>query len=100
MGLGLGGEVGAGDLFDQLARPGFALGDGLQPRQGGAAEVDDVAAGGDQAQLLQQGAIIQQVFGVIAEPSAHFGPMQAWRRRVGGEVQGSAQADLSSGQKL
>ena len=57
MGLGLGGEVGAGDRLNLFAGPGLTLGGGLEACQGGAAELDDVAAVRLQPDFLQQGAV-------------------------------------------
>ncbi|MNQ85440.1 hypothetical protein D3C85_1006030 [compost metagenome] len=96
VGLGLGGEVGAGDLFDLLAGAGLALDHGFQPGQGRATEIDHVAAGGAQAQFFQKGAVVQQTVGMGVQPGPHLGPVKA----LGGvrrEVQGSAQAGPLSG---
>ncbi|MNT11062.1 hypothetical protein D3C72_1459240 [compost metagenome] len=99
MGLGLGGEVGAGDLFDLFPGARLALDHGFEPGQGRAAEIDHVAAGGAQAQFFQQGAVVQQTIRVGVQPGPHLGPVKA----LGGvrrEVQGSAQADLFCGSVL
>lgn len=76
VGLGLGGEVGAGDQFDLAPGAGLAFGDGLEPGQGGGAEIHDVAAVRPQADFFQQGPIVQQGLGMGLKPAAHFGPMQ------------------------
>ena len=44
VGLGLGGEIGAGHGLDPFSGPGLALGGLFQTGQGGAAEFDHVAA--------------------------------------------------------
>ncbi|MNN35149.1 hypothetical protein D3C81_1489910 [compost metagenome] len=77
VGLGLGGEVGAGDLFDLFPGARLALDHGFQPGQGRAAEIDHVAAGGAQAQFFQKGAVVQQTIGVGVQPSPHLGPVKA-----------------------
>ena len=76
MGLGLGGEVGAGDRFDALPGIGLALGGLFQSGQGGAAELDDVAAVGFQPDLFQQGAVVEQGLGMRLQPGADVRPVQ------------------------
>ena len=76
MSLGLGGEIGAGDGLDPLAGVGFALNGLFQPRQGGLAELHDIAAGRFQAQLFKQGTIVGQKLRVRLKPDADIRPVK------------------------
>ena len=76
MGLGLGGEVGLGGLFQQLPLAGLALVGGMDARQGGGPELDHIAAGHLQAQLVEQAGIVGQELRVVGQEAAHGGRLQ------------------------
>ena len=81
VGLGLGGEVGAGELFDGAAGAAFALGLLLEPGQRRTTEIDHlVGLGGDQVQHFQQLAVARQQLGVRLQEGADLGPVDG---RVG-----------------
>ncbi len=68
MGLGLGGEIGARDFFNQATGTRFALGIGFHLADGGAAKIDDIGFADLQAKLFQQFAVVQQVLAVAFQP--------------------------------
>ena len=76
VGLGLGGEIGLGHLFDGLALASLALGYGLQSDQGGAAEIDHIAAGVAKPDVFQERPVVGQHVGIGQQPAPHARPVQ------------------------
>jgi len=94
MGLGLGGEIGPGDGFDPFAGVGLTFGGLFQLRQGGPAELHDIAPMRLETDLLQQGAVVEQGLGVGLQPGADLRPVGLGRRKLRKEVRLAAQRPL------
>ena len=76
MGLGLGGEIGAGGFLDLPALGGLPQVGGVDAGEGGGTEIDHVALGHLQAQLVEQTLICGQELGIVGQEPADVGRRQ------------------------
>ena len=76
MGLGLGGEVGAGGFLDLVTLFGFALVRGVHAGQGDRRKLDDVACGDLQTQFGQQAVVSPEELGIVRQKAPDSGRLQ------------------------